>query len=155
MTAKPKRNTPIASPNPPTLPPTAEQVATCSSQPSQSTSSRQPRCNIARKLKLLTDGLAEAVPEAQADDKFAGLEEYIKNIEDGEGEELWQSHVNPLLKGLLGWSTDLDAGAVIRRGVHGVGGLVGVVDFFIVERGVPESLFEGKLSVLMEELKKQ
>lgn len=58
-------------------------------------------------------------------------------------EDLWQEVINGVLKGVLGWGTEIEDD-VIRRGDGGLGGLVRFVDYFVTERGVPEALFEGK-----------
>jgi hypothetical protein len=72
------------------------------------------------------------------------------------GEAIWEAGLNRALKDGLGWGdgkTDWDT--VIRRGVWGVQGLLKLVEYFVMERGVPESLFKGKLTLIMQEMEKR
>jgi hypothetical protein len=59
---------------------------------------------------------------------------------------------NPRLKRVLGWGTEEDMADLIRRGRKGVEGLTTYAKYFVEERRVNESLFEGKLSHLMTAL---
>lgn len=141
---------PIASPNVPHIPATAAQEKAVAS------GSRQPTTTLAKKLKRLADGLGDSIPEATEEDHLAIFAKNPKDFDRAEvaSVDLWQDVLNDLLKQALDWGADRPVCDVLRRGQLGVEGLVWLVEYFVIERGVAECLFEGKLGLLMEEMEK-
>lgn len=115
----------------------------------------QPCCQTALALWRLTNGLVNSVPEATASDKTAVFARHPSHYDNGltKSKDLWQLTINGMLKDILGWHTDLRGDEIVKQGKYGVGRLAGFVDYFVVERGVPKALFEGKLSVLMDAMR--
>jgi hypothetical protein len=113
---------------------------------------------LVQELRDLAAALPEAIPEATEADVLA---QYAKDPSSfdhptAHGEAIWEAGLNKALKDGLGWGdgqTDWDI--VIRRGSWGVDGLVKLVEYFVGQRGVPESLFEGKLTLIKEEMRKR
>ena len=68
-------------------------------------------------------------------------------------DELWEEVLNSLMKNALGWGTTLDVPSLVETDGQGVMGLARFVEYFVVERGVSEVLFEGKLNHLMSGLR--
>ncbi|KAF5325601.1 hypothetical protein D9611_000599 [Ephemerocybe angulata] len=144
---------------PPLLPHSA--AAGPSRQPSTPISTNEPSattstkltCKVARELKELTDGLLDTVPESTEADKIHvfAKDPLLFDNPAVDSEDLWQEVINGMLKSVLGWGTEIGED-VIRRG-SGVIGLVRFVEYFVVEQGVPEALFEGKLGGLLEAMR--
>lgn len=67
-------------------------------------------------------------------------------------DELWEEVLNSVMKNGLGWGTTFDVPSLLETSGHGMLGLTRFVEYFIVERGVSEALFEGKLTHLMSGL---
>jgi hypothetical protein len=99
--------------------------------------------------------IPESVPEACSTDSLAAFSGDPALAVDPEmgPDELWESELNSMLKRQLGWGTAASAD-IIRRGDKGMGGLARFVQYFVMERGVDASLFEGKLSNLMDAVDK-
>ena len=108
------------------------------------------------KLQHLIKHILDSVPEAQDNDKLAIFSGNPKdfNNESLDLDSLWEEVLNPLLKLSLGWGTEGDMYKIVHRGRKGVEGLAMFVTYFIEERGVSDSLFEGKLSYLLHFLEK-
>ncbi|KAJ3514334.1 hypothetical protein NMY22_g14768 [Coprinellus aureogranulatus] len=107
---------------------------------------------IARLPETIAEGTEADVLARYGNDPESSFDCY-RGIE---GEAIWEAGLNVALKEGLGWGdgkTDWDV--VIRRGAWGVDGLVRLVEYFVDKRGVPESLFKGKLTLLMEEMEKR
>jgi hypothetical protein len=106
------------------------------------------------KLTNLAKNLPHTIPEAFDDDKLAEFGGDPAGVDDKtiDSEELWEEEINPRLKRILGWGTEGKMEDLIRRGRKGVDGLAIYVRYCVEERGVNESLFEGKLSHLMSVL---
>lgn len=68
-------------------------------------------------------------------------------------DELWEEVLNGIMKNALGWGTALDVPSLVETDGRGVIGLARFVEYFVVERGVSEALFEGKLNHLMSGLR--
>lgn len=147
---KPQPVPPIASSSVPRIRTTAAQ------DKANSSVHKQPETTLGQKLKRLADGLNETIPEATSDDYLAVFSKNPKDFDrdDVASVDLWQEVLNDLLKHALGWGTERPVRDVIRRGQLGVEGLVWLVDYFVGERGVAESLFEGKLGLLIEEMER-
>ncbi|KAH6906346.1 hypothetical protein BKA70DRAFT_1429035 [Coprinopsis sp. MPI-PUGE-AT-0042] len=64
--------------------------------------------------------------------------------------DIWEVWMNSFMKEHLGWTGDIDATRIVRRGEKGVQGLVHFVEYFVTRRGVDGGLFEGKLTPLMD-----
>ena len=102
----------------------------------------------------LARNLPHTIPEASGDDKFA---EFVGNPADLDDmtldkDDLWEEEINPRLKRVLGWGTERKMEDLVRHGRNGVEGLAIYMKYFVEERGVDGSLFEGKLSRLMTAL---
>lgn len=82
--------------------------------------------SLLSRLRLLVTHLPLSVPEATETDDLAQYAEPFRFDDPGIPSE------------------DLDC--IVKRGRLGVEGLLGFVEYFVRERGVPEGLFEGKLS---------
>ncbi|KAF6750124.1 hypothetical protein DFP72DRAFT_851817 [Ephemerocybe angulata] len=103
------------------------------------------------RLRLLVTHLPPTVPIATEADVLAQYAE-PQRIDDPSisSEDIWEDILNNTLKHGLGWGGNVDVDGVLRRGKLGVEGLLAFVEYFVKQRGVSESLFEGKLSLLME-----
>ena len=103
------------------------------------------------KLTDLATKLPHTIPEASDNDKLSEFGQDPANFDDNtiNRDDLWEEEINPRLKRVLGWGTEGSMKELIRRGKKGVEGLAMYVGYFVEERGVNESLFEGKLSHLM------
>jgi hypothetical protein len=103
------------------------------------------------KLQHSIKNIPDTVPEAGDNDTLAIFSRNPKGFdhENLDPDSLWEEVLNPLLKSTLGWGTEGNMDEIIRRGSKGVEGLLAFVKYFIEERGVSDSLFEGKLSNLM------
>jgi len=108
------------------------------------------------KLQHLIKHIPDSIPEAQDNDKLAIFSGNPKDFDNEslDPDGLWEEVLNPLLKSSLGWGTEGDMDEIVRRGRKGVEGLAIFVTYFIEERGVSDSLFEGKLSYLLRFLEK-
>ncbi|KAF6757726.1 hypothetical protein DFP72DRAFT_808703 [Ephemerocybe angulata] len=118
---------------------------------------RPLRSKLAVKLQQLVDGLSNDVPEAISTNPLAVFSKDLRvfDVPVISSDDLWEEGLNRLMKDALGWGSEVDMGTVVCRGEYGVAGLVGFVEYFVMERGVSEGLFEGKLGFLMEEMAKQ
>lgn len=108
------------------------------------------------KLRYLIKNIPDSIPEGGDDDKLAAFCGNPKDLDDRslDPDGLWEEVLNPLLKSSLGWGKERDMKAIIRKGRKGVEGLATFVGYFIEERGVSDSLFEGKLSYMLSYLEK-
>ena len=113
---------------------------------------KQPRVSsFVEKLTDLATKLPPTIPEGSDNDKLAEFGQDPANFDNKaiDHDDLWEEEINPRLKHVLGWGTEGSMKELIRRGRKGVEGLAMYVGYFVEERGVNESLFEGKLSHLM------
>ena len=114
---------------------------------------KRPRASpFVEKLTNLVTKLPHTIPDSASDnDKLAEFGQDPANFDDKtfNHDDLWEEEINPRLKRVLGWGTEGSMKELIRRGKKGVEGLAMYVEYFVEERGVNESLFEGKLSHLM------
>lgn len=96
--------------------------------------------------------LPSCMDEATSHDVLAKFPQdpLAMDIPNLHADELWEEIINPFLKGVLGWGREMDANKVLRRGKHGVDGVLQFMRYFVEVRGVSEALFEGKLSGLVE-----
>jgi len=104
-----------------------------------------------KKFSDLAKNLPHTIPEASDSDKLAEFGQDPANFDDKtfNEDDLWEEEINPRLKRILGWGIEGSMKDLIWRGRKGVEGLAIYARYFIEERGVSESLFEGKLSNLM------
>lgn len=125
------------------------------SLPSQPVS--EPISNFINTLRNLVEDLPDSVPEASEFDKLAVFGRSPKefDVPTSDADELWETTLNHVLKSTLGWGTEGNMNEIIRRGKWGMDGLVKFATYFMVEQGVSEGLFEGKLETLVEALKKR
>jgi hypothetical protein len=70
-------------------------------------------------------------------------------------DELWEDVLNLVMKSILGWGNELNAASLVQRGEKRMLGIYRFVKYFTVQQGVDESLFEGKLSKLLDEAETQ
>ncbi|KAF6747646.1 hypothetical protein DFP72DRAFT_821447 [Ephemerocybe angulata] len=106
---------------------------------------------VLSRLRLLVTHLPPTVPVATEADELAQYAEPQRFDNPSiAGDDLWEEVLNSALKRGLGWGGDVDVDGILRRGKLGVEGLLGFVEYFVEGRGVPESLFEGKLSLIMD-----
>lgn len=102
---------------------------------------------VLSRLRLLVTHLPPTVPVATEADELAQYAEPQRFDNPSiAGDDLWEEVLNSALKRGLGWGGDVDVDGILRRGKLGVEGLLGFVEYFVEGRGVPEGLFEGKLS---------
>ena len=103
-----------------------------------------------KKFSDLAKNLPDTIPEASDSDKLAEFGQDPAKFDNKtfNKDDLWEE-INPRLKRILGWGIEGNMKDLIRRGRKGVEGLAIYARYFIEERGVNESLFEGKLSHLM------
>ena len=115
-----------------------------------------PLSSFVEKLDYLAKRLPGTIPVASDDDKLAEFGQDPAMFDDQmfDKDSLWEEEINPRLKRILGWGTEENMADLIRRGSKGVEGLATYTKYFVEERGVNESLFEGKLSHLMIALEK-
>jgi hypothetical protein len=123
------------------------------SLPSQSVS--ELIFNFLNTLWNLVEDLPDSVPEASEFDKLAVFGRFPMEFDSptSDADKLCETTLNHVLKSTLG--TDGNMNEIIRRGKWGLDGLVKFATYFVVERGVSEGLFEGKLNNLVEALKKR
>ena len=108
------------------------------------------------KLQHLIKNIPDSIPEAGDNDRLAAFGGNPKDFDDEslDPDGLWEEVLNPLLKSSLGWGTEGNMDEIIRKGRKGVEGLATFIKYFIEERGVSDSLFEGKLSYMLSYLEK-
>uniref|UniRef100_A0A8H7XX72 Uncharacterized protein n=1 Tax=Psilocybe cubensis TaxID=181762 RepID=A0A8H7XX72_PSICU len=114
------------------------------------------KSNLANALQTLVDGLPPPSTDiALADNILSAFHTDPSNYNNPlvSDEDLWEEVLNPLLKDILGWGTELDVEAIVRGNRDGLNGLAPFVEFFVVCRRVDEALFEGKLGHLMSALR--
>jgi len=107
---------------------------------------------LLQRLHFISQNLANDVLEATENDVLALFGEDPASFDspDINSEDLWEEILNPVMKGILGWGDEVDAASVVRRGERGMSALFRFVRYFILQRGVDERLFEGKLSKLLD-----
>ncbi|KAF6752442.1 hypothetical protein DFP72DRAFT_1047213 [Ephemerocybe angulata] len=162
LASAPSQSLPLSLPSPlslqaPPVPEDLQPALVAQSSVNSASATNHFKSTVARSLKTLADNLLSSIPEADSTSAVAIFAKDPRAFDNPEldSEELWQEVINGVLKGVLGWNTDLPVDDVIRRGKHGVGGLAEFVEYFVIQRNVPEALFEGKLNVLMEEMKQR
>ena len=108
------------------------------------------------KLRYLIKNIPDSIPEGGDNDKLAAFCGDPKDLDDRslDPDSLWEEVLNLLLKSSLGWGTEGNMEEIICKGRKGIEGLATFVEYFIEERGVSDSLFEGKLSYMLNYLKK-
>ncbi|KAF8066505.1 hypothetical protein FPV67DRAFT_1652976 [Lyophyllum atratum] len=108
---------------------------------------------IIGRLRRLVARIPDTVPFATNNDTLAifGRDPAVFVDPAIASEEIWEEMMNPTLKRVFGWGTDVDPKSVIRRGPLGMDGFVRFVEYYI-DRGVPAELVEGKLEYLIEAL---
>ena len=108
-------------------------------------------------LWSLVKDLPESTPEASEFDRLAVFGRNPKEFDDPEldGDELWETMLNSVLKSVLGWGTEGNMDEIIHHGKWGLDGLVNSTTYFVEERGVSGELFEGKLTNLVMVLKQR
>lgn len=106
------------------------------------------------KLRKLADLLPPSDPLANAEDRLAKLSGPPGTFDNPQcpANELWEEVLNGVLKDVLGWGCKILPRDIIRRGKDGLDGLICFVEYFVMNRGVEEGLFEGKLALLIEEM---
>jgi hypothetical protein len=124
--------------------------------PDTLTTEPRPPSKLVEELRRLTAGLPQSVAVGKDNDPLTTFACDPKAIDkDGfPSSELWERLLNDKMKAVFGWGTDTHPGSIIRRGELGMEGFVRFVEYFVVERGVEEPLFEGKLGLLMEEMQR-
>lgn len=113
-----------------------------------------PATHIIERLRTVIARLPHTIPEGNDGDAlaaFAGDPSILADPAMGP-DELWEDLLNGMLKRQLGWGAVTDTTNLVRRGKKGLGGLLDFVKYYILERNVSASLFEGKLTSLMEAL---
>jgi hypothetical protein len=107
---------------------------------------------LLQRLHFIHQNLAQDVLEATEDDVLARFSEDPASFDNPEvgSEELWEEVLNPVMKSILGWGDELDTASLVQRGEKGMLGIYRFVKYFTLQRGVDESLFEGKLSKLLD-----
>ncbi|KAG6904704.1 hypothetical protein DXG01_007798 [Tephrocybe rancida] len=111
---------------------------------------------VIHQLRDLIVLLPNTVPEAKADDILAIFGGEPASFDDPglPSEDIWQEMMNPTLKRVLGWGTEMDLVPVIKRGPLGMDGFLAFIEYFVTVRKVPEFLVEGKLGHLIQTLEK-
>ncbi|KAG6905140.1 hypothetical protein DXG01_004635 [Tephrocybe rancida] len=111
---------------------------------------------VIRRLRDLIVLLPNRVPEAKADDILAIFGGQPAGFDDPglPSEDIWQEIMNPTLKRVLGWGTEMDLVPIIKRGPLGMDGFLAFIEYFVTVRKVPEFLVEGKLEHLIVTLEK-
>jgi hypothetical protein len=106
------------------------------------------------KLCHLIGNLPKTIPEATEYDKLAAFarDPADYDIPGLDADDLWEESLNNHMKSVFGWGTEDDMENLIKRGRHGLDGLANFVTHFVIEQGVNEALFEGKMSHLMNKL---
>ena len=107
---------------------------------------------LLQRLYFIHQNLTRDVLEATENDVLARFSEDPASFDNPEvgSEELWEEVLNPVMKSILGWGDELDTASMVWRGEKGMLGVYRFVKYFTVKRGVDESLFEGKLSKLLD-----
>ena len=98
--------------------------------------------------------LLPGVPEARDDDELAsfGCEGAVFELAAVSHDEVWEAvtRVNPRLDRLLGFGRPKDEiCTLIRRGLKGVKGLCGFLEYLVEEKAIVGGLLEGKVTVLL------
>ncbi|KAH6885601.1 hypothetical protein BKA70DRAFT_1377423 [Coprinopsis sp. MPI-PUGE-AT-0042] len=108
------------------------------------------------RLRHLVNQLPATIPEGTDDNVLAAFagDPSKKDAPDIPSIEIWEHWLNKFMKEHLGWAGDVDSSAIIRRGEKGVTGLLRFVEYFVIKREVDASLFEGKLTLLMDAMEK-
>jgi hypothetical protein len=109
---------------------------------------------LLERFQYLINNLPETVPNAPNDDRLAIFDASLSTFDDMTigSEDLWEEIINNILKSALGWGMEGNMDEIISQGRNRLGKLVNFMRYFIVERGVDETLFEGKLTQLMSAL---
>ena len=122
------------------------------------TPEEHPGCSVAwGLLKRLWEATAMlesnmSIPEAVEGDELAAFSRAgaAAVYSDVDNDEIWET-VNPELDCLLGFARPrAEIKAILRRGLHGVMGLQGFIEYLVEEKGVIGALLEGKLNILLE-----
>ncbi|KAF9455979.1 hypothetical protein BDZ94DRAFT_1302808 [Collybia nuda] len=110
--------------------------------------------HVIQRLRAAANQLPLSVAEGTPEDALAGFAEDPKSLTDPTmgPDELWEEFLNAKLKAHLGWGVESSGAELVRRGSLGISGLLGFVEYFIMERGVSVALFEEKLNHLLEEI---
>ncbi|GLB44007.1 hypothetical protein LshimejAT787_1501910 [Lyophyllum shimeji] len=123
-----------------------------------SPSSKPDEVPILQMLRVLVSRIPDTVPEATHDDALAVFggdpASFIDPEPEMDGDDIWQGMMNATLKRVFGWQTEVDLTTVIKRGPLGMDGFVRFIEYYIVDRGVPAALLEGKLEHLLDTLEK-
>jgi len=118
-------------------------AAPCAEEVSTSTlaSSFEPvTSNFLKTLHHLISNLPDTIPEATDYDKLAVFSGNPAQYDDLslDGDDLWETSLNGIMKSVFGWGTEGDVESIIRRGRNGLDGLANFVRHFVVKRGVKE-----------------
>jgi len=136
----------------PTPPPQQRETVSLQSQPVS-----EPISNFIDTLRNLVEALPDSVPKASEFDKLAVFGRPPKefDVPMSDADELWEMTLNHVLKLTLGWGTEGNMNEIIWCGKWGLDGLVEFATYFVVERGVSEGLFEGKLENLVRSVEEK
>lgn len=108
-------------------------------------------CELYDIAKAIPPSVPEATKEAMLS-KFLNLSQ-LDNLAISTA-DLWKEILNPFLKEVLGWGTNMDLESIIQRGKLGFEVVAAFVGHFVDGQGVDEVLFEGKLVHLVQCAKK-
>lgn len=119
-----------------------------------SVSSTLPATHIITRLRTAIAQLPSTVPEGNDEEPLAAFsgDPSLLAEPDTSPDELWEEVLNGMMKRHLGWGPITDTGGLVRRGKKGLDGLLQFVEYFVLQRNVDASLFEGKLTSLMDVL---
>ncbi|KAG6822744.1 hypothetical protein H0H92_012734, partial [Tricholoma furcatifolium] len=120
------------------------------------TPSQNHHVHFLHKLRSLVAHLPHSVPEAGPDDKLADFSGDPARAVDSRltGEEIWEEMLNQALKNCLGYGKSHDLTNIIKRGALGMNGFIRFIEYFVLQRAVPEALVEQKLEHLIESLER-
>ncbi|KAG6825754.1 hypothetical protein H0H92_002534 [Tricholoma furcatifolium] len=115
----------------------------------------QKEAAIVTELRHLIARLPHSVPEGLPGEPLSIFGQDPRSFDNlhTPSEDLWETIINPTLKSVLGWGGELNLKSIIRRGAMGMDGLLTFIQYFVDVRDVPQSLVEGKLTILMEALR--
>lgn len=102
-------------------------------------------------LRQISERLPLEMAEASPTDLLANFTNPIAHDSlEIMSKDLWEGVLNPMLKGIMGWGTDINWAEHLCRGALGMAGVTDFVKYYVKSQGVNELLLEGKLSRLMD-----
>ena len=104
------------------------------------------------------EDLPSSLPEAVASNPIAAFAVNPASVDNSmlHGDDLWEECLNHFMKAMLGWDPVRGCSPdFIKTGDLGVLACFCFVLYFIEKCGVSKGLFEGKLSQMMDEMKKK